>query len=89
MFKRRVRQLPKVSAAAMAYLESPEFQETFCGKCQWNEYHEGFFDEVTGFGEPPHNTCPAEFDIFDPECMQRDRLRDIMEFLREADEVWM
>lgn len=88
MTTKTITRLPEVSEAGMAYLESRAFQESFCSKCPWNTHYEGEFNEATGFGEPPHNTCPAEFDFFDPACKQRGRLRDIMEFLKGADELW-
>lgn len=88
MRTKTITRLPELSKAGRAYIENDEFQEAFCRLCPWNIHYSGVFNEATGFGEPPHDECPVDHDFTDPECKQRGRLRDIMEFLKGADELW-
>ncbi len=74
-----------VSKASLNYLQSDEIEAAFCGNCQWKELWEGTFDHVTGFGEPPHEECPADFDIGSERCPEKKRYWDILEGLVEID----
>jgi len=79
----------QLSDAAIAYLENESFQDKFCGDCPWSQHVKGSFDYISSFGEPPHDTCPVDFDFESPYCMMCEKLLDIMRFLKEADDLWM
>jgi len=80
--------LRNLSEAARNYLGTESFQNDFCEKCWFIRYTEGYFNPYSGFGDPPSETCPCEFDMFDSGCAMRHRLEEIVGFLEDADKVW-
>ena len=80
--------LRNLSEAARNYLETESFQNYVCETCWFIQSTEGYFDPLSGFVDPPSDTCPCEYDIFDSGCAMRHRLGEIVGFLEDADKVW-
>ena len=76
-----------VSTLALGYLQSRELEESFCGDCPWNEYFEGYFNEITGMADPPHEECLADFDLTSDDCRMKSQFTAVVEALEEADRL--
>lgn len=72
----------------MAYLEDAAFLEGFCEGCEAVRTYWGTFNPNTGFGEPPYSECPADFDQFSRDCVRHHRIVEIIDYLRDADNIW-
>ena len=76
-----------ISKAAASYLKTADIEDIMCGNCPAVESYPGSFDYVSGFGEPPTEECPCDFNLGCKECYMKQEYEDVIYTLVELDKM--